>query len=91
MAALRGHRDGRSGRRRRRAGDGKTVRPVSTGGSSSHGPDHREENIELVPLDSEPTALAAALLRRLRTDALELACEQFAVLDDGAIRQQKRD
>jgi hypothetical protein len=47
-------------------------------------------DIELVPLNSEPKALAASLLRRLRPDvSLELAWEQFAALDKSAIRQQR--
>ncbi len=47
-------------------------------------------DIHLVSLKGEPRALTVSLLRRLRLDqSLELAWEQFAVLDDSAICEQK--
>ncbi|MDQ4068012.1 MAG: DUF4231 domain-containing protein [Actinomycetota bacterium] len=46
-------------------------------------------DIEVVPL-REPSNLGATLVRRLRPNpSLELAWEQFAVLDQNAIRQQR--
>jgi len=46
-------------------------------------------DIELVALESEPASFGGLLMRHLQPDpSLELAWEQFAVLDDNAIRRQ---
>ncbi len=46
-------------------------------------------DIELVALQSEPASFGGMLMRHLQPDpSLELAWEQFAVLDDNAIRRQ---